>query len=285
MNKKVIDISKWNPINDYEAASKVIDGVIIRCGYRKLKTGVITEDPLFKNHITEFNKLEVPVGIYFFTTAINEHEAKEEANYAVSLIKSLGIELSFPIAIDTEYSNESHTGRSDKLSKDDRTKVVVAFCERIIELGYEPMIYCSDSWFKYNLNYNDVKKYKKWVADYSNKPSIGTDNLIGWQRGKTSISGIPKQVDDNIWYADIKDKSKNSNNSTNKTKLQDGDKVELKNVNLFASSTTSKVVGIKTGTYYIWSSVTRNKRVRITNKKENVKKNGAITGWINISDI
>lgn len=293
MSKKVIDLSKWNPVKDYQKVAKSVDGVIIRCGYRKLRTGIITIDPLFKEHITSLYKLGVPVGIYFFTTAINEKEGKEEAEYTISLVESLGIKLSFPIAIDTEYSNNEHNGRSDKLSKADRTKAVVAFCERIIERGYTPMIYASDSWFKYNLEYETVKKYKKWVANYSKKPSIATDNLVGWQKGKVTISGIDKQVDNNEWYdtiGEVVEKKKEevktpAETTTTTKKLSDGLAIKLSKVNLYSSSTASKATSVKSGTYYIWSSVTRNKRVRITNKKENVKKTGAITGWINVSDI
>lgn len=290
MSKKVIDLSKWNTVKDYEKVAKSVDGVIIRCGYRKLRTGTLTEDPLFKQHITSLSKLGVPVGIYFFTAAINAAEGKAEADYAISLVESLGIKLAFPIAVDTEYSNNAHDGRSDNLSKADRTNAVVAFCERVIECGYIPMIYASDSWFKYRLNYDSVKKYKKWVADYSNKPTIATDNMVGWQKGKTTVNGIPNPVDDNIWYDTIVEEKKEEttiapSNTTSTKKIVDGLVVKLSKVNLYSSSTATKVSSVKTGTYYIWSAVTRNKRVRITNKKENVKKTGAITGWINVSDI
>lgn len=280
--KKVIDLSKWNPVNDYEKASKEIEGVIIRCGYRGLSNGTLTKDPLFKTHITSFGKLGVPVGIYFFTTAINAAEAREEADYAISLVKALGIELAFPIAIDTEYSNNTHTGRSDNLSVEDRTAAVIAFCQRVKEKGYEPMIYASDSWFKYRLNYEDIKGYKKWVADYSGSPEFATYNMIAHQYGKATINGIAKPVDDNYWYGDIKGKVEEDNNSV---VLTSGAKIELKNINCYTSSTTTKVSSSKTGTYYIWSEVVRSGRIRITNKKENVGKSGAITGWVNVDDI
>lgn len=283
--KKVIDISKWNPVADYEKAAKEIQGVIIRCGYRGLANGTLTKDPLFTQHITSFHKLGVPVGIYFFTTALNATEAKAEADYAISLVESLGIKVSFPIAIDTEYSNNTHTGRSDNLSKDERTSAVVAFCERVKEKGYEPMIYASDSWFNYRLNYEEVKEYKKWVADYSGSPEFATYNMIAHQYGKDTISGIAKPVDDNYWYGEIGNETKPADKEEPNAKLVTGAKITLKDVNCYASSTTAKVSSEKTGVFYIWSDSVRSGRIRITNKPENVGKNGAITGWVNAADL
>lgn len=291
MPKKVIDLSKWNPVKDYYKTTKDIEGVILRCGYRGLSNGKICEDPLFKTHTSNFIKLGAAVGVYFFTTAINEKEAREEADWTISLIKSLNINLSFPIAIDTEYSNKDHTGRSDNLSNTVRTKAVIAFCDRVKERGYEAMIYASDSWFKYNLEYDKVKNYKKWVAAYSNKPNFATYNMIAWQKGVTSINGIDKPVDINEWYDSFvndtvveENKDTESPNISN-NKLVDGSKVQLDKVNLYPSSVSEKVSSIKTGTFYIWSSSVRNRRIRITNKKENVGKSSTVVGWINISDL
>lgn len=64
-----------------------------------------------------------------------------------------------------------------------------------------------------------------------------------------------------------------------------GQKVVLKNVSLYASSSATKASGKKTGTYYLWSADVVNKRIRITNKASNVGKSGQVTGWVNVSDI
>ena len=72
---------------------------------------------------------------------------------------------------------------------------------------------------------------------------------------------------------------------TTNTKYTAGQKVELNNAPLYASSTTTKVAGYKTGLYYLWDANITNGRIRITNKTSNVGKTNAITGWINTSSI
>ena len=64
-----------------------------------------------------------------------------------------------------------------------------------------------------------------------------------------------------------------------------GDKLTLKNVALYASSTSTKVATHKTGTYYVWSADVKNGRIRITNNKASVGKTACVTGWIDVDDI
>lgn len=69
--------------------------------------------------------------------------------------------------------------------------------------------------------------------------------------------------------------------SISKIPIKTGKKIKLKNVNLYASSTTKTSSGKRTGTYYVWSNEIISGRIRITNKKINVGKSGQVTGWIN----
>lgn len=201
MAYKVIDISKFNIVSNYASLATAVDGAIIRSGYRAYRTGKLTEDPLFKTHIDGCVKNNIPVGIYFFTTAVNTEEAKQEAEYAVSLIKNY--KLSFPIFVDTEMSNNNHNGRSDSLSKVVRTSCIVAFCERIKQLGYEPGIYASDSWFVSQLEFDRVKGYNLWVASYSKAP-VRVSNYVGWQfSSKQTAPGVNGNVDMSNWYVEI----------------------------------------------------------------------------------
>ncbi len=64
-----------------------------------------------------------------------------------------------------------------------------------------------------------------------------------------------------------------------------GDVVELNNINLYNSSSTSDIANKKTGTYYIWSSSVENGRIRITNAANRIGVVGQVTGFINVADI
>lgn len=201
-NQLVLDVSTFNPIANYIAASKQIQGVIIRVGYRGYGTGTLVKDSLFDTHVSNFSKL-CPIGFYFMSTAMNATEGAQEAAYVYSLIKDY--KTSFPVFIDSEYSNNAHNGRSDYLSQAARTEAVVGFCEKIEKLGYTAGIYASDSWFINQLNYNVIKKYKLWVASYGKAPSrVPQSDQIGWQyTSGGNISGINGRVDLSYWYDSI----------------------------------------------------------------------------------
>ena len=68
-------------------------------------------------HITGAKGAGLRVGIYFFSQAITEAEAVEEASMAVKLANQYGINM--PIAIDSEYAAGGR-GRADGLSKSAR---------------------------------------------------------------------------------------------------------------------------------------------------------------------
>lgn len=191
-----IDVSSYQKEIDWVNVKKDnIDFAIIRAGYRGYGTGKIVTDSYFSANIKGATSAGVKVGAYFFSQAINEEEAKEEATYIVNLVKSYKVKL--PIIIDTEYSNKNHDGRADDLSVEERTKVVKAFCDKVSKLGYTPMIYASKNWFNNNLNMSELSQYSCWVAHYtsSNSTDYKGDYDI-WQYTSTgSVGGIIGNVD------------------------------------------------------------------------------------------
>ena len=307
--KRVIDISKWNVVTDFAKISKDVDGVIIRMGYRGNTSGGLIYDKEFVNNINGLSACNVPVGVYWFTNAINAQEGVEEADFVIETIKKLKLNLSFPVMIDTEYGNDKHTGRADNIDNESRTDAVIAFLERIMEAGYQSAIYASNSWFKDQLNYNRIKKYPKWVAKYSDTAPTVRDNLIGWQKSSHgSCNGINGRVDINDWYihigkesfylntnTEVKEPIKETQTTTNSAptkeepkkeiEISDGLKITLKNASLYSNSNTSKVAATKSGTFYIWNKSIKNGRIRITTKESYVKQLGKVTAWINVSDI
>ena len=116
----VLDISKWNEVIDYNAMIKDVKGVIIRVGYRAMRTGKLYMDPKFDQHYNNL-KDKTAIGIYWFTNAITVPEAEEEAQYVAEIIKKYKMNLVFPVMIDSEYSNNNHDGRADNLTKTQRT--------------------------------------------------------------------------------------------------------------------------------------------------------------------
>lgn len=193
---KAIDLSKYNTIKDYSKLAQQIKYCFVRAGFRSYSSGVITEDTLFKTHISNLLKYGVKCGLYFYDQSLNEQEAIQEAEWCVAIAKQYKIEL--PIAIDSEYSNPNHNGRADNISKSQRTKNVLAFYKRVKELGYEPCIYCSDSWATSMLEYNQIKDCYLWIARYSTQAPKNPCNI--WQYGSQVFNFAPGAIDVNIIY-------------------------------------------------------------------------------------
>ena len=205
---KAIDVSKYNTITDYKILASQISTIIIRIGYRASASGKITEDDLFKKHIDNCVDNGMNIGIYFYDQSINEKEAIEQADWVVNRLKGYNINL--PIFIDSEYANSSHNGRADNISKEQRTKNLVAFCNRIQELGYTAGTYASNSWYKSMVNFDQLKNYNVWCARYSTqKPDISKYDI--WQYGSEQFIWSNKPIDVNYIY----NLSSNVNTSVN----------------------------------------------------------------------
>lgn len=196
--RDIIDISHHNTLNFSKVSAEYQD-IIIRVGYRSYSTGALTLDSKFLEHSKSAIENGMNMGFYIWDQSINEQEAIEQADWIIGLIKPLPV--SYPIFIDSEYYNSSRKGRADKLTKDQRTKNIVAFCERIKELGYIPGVYASNSWFTSQLDFSKLSIYEIWCARYSSSsPTISKYDI--WQYGSKVISGSSAAIDINHIYKD-----------------------------------------------------------------------------------
>lgn len=162
----ILDISEYqgNP-SSWATLKNQVDGVILRCGYRGYgSSGTLKKDPTFETKNNGCKSANIDTGVYFFSQAITEAEARQEANFAIDLYKKTNMRL--PIFFDTEWGNNKHTGRADKLTRDQRTKIAIAFCEEVERHGYFASIYASAAWFRDMLTMSKVAPYAKWVAAY-----------------------------------------------------------------------------------------------------------------------
>ena len=203
---KGIDVSEHNKNVDWDMVAEEFDFAFIRVGYRGYAKGNICRDDYAKDNLKNAEKSKIPFGVYFYTQAVNEKEARQEADFVLDMVKHYDLKL--PIIIDYEYptdSNGQHTGRlfDKNLSPQDSTKIVNAFCERVAEKGYIPGVYASSSMLKYNLVAKDLgKDTVVWAADYGSKVGYGVEYDI-WQysdKGKSDCVES-KYVDLNYWYS------------------------------------------------------------------------------------
>lgn len=180
---KGIDVSKHNGnINFERVKQNGIDFVILRIGYRGYLNGDLKIDTNFLTNYNRAKERGLHVGGYFFSQAKNKNEGREERNFCIKIIKDNNISFDYPIYIDTEYANNSHTGRADNISIVDRTFAIYEFCEIIQNNGFYVGIYRSENWLKTKLNYSALMCFDKWIAKWSNfAPSKNYGKYNMWQ--------------------------------------------------------------------------------------------------------
>lgn len=191
-----IDVSKHNGNIDWNAVKNSgVSYVIIRCGYRGYSTGVLVEDPKFRSNIQGAKAAGLKVGAYFFSQAVNEVEAVEEASMAIDLVKGYG--LNYPLFLDVEGSG----GRADGISRDTRTAVCKTFCQTVQNSGIQAGVYANKTWFSEKINTGSLTSYKLWLAQYASAPTYTATRYDLWQySSKGKVSGISGNVDMNISY-------------------------------------------------------------------------------------
>lgn len=200
-----IDISAHNGDVDWQETAKEADFAFIRVGYRGYAQGNLVKDKKASYNLKHANKAKIPTGIYFYSQAVTVKEAEEEAEFALKQIKKYDISL--PIAYDVEYAYNKHgeiAGRlyDAKLSKDEQTEIVNAFCKVISDAGYTPACYASTYFYESKLNPGDFNRdIVRWVADY-NKNITYDGKYDIWQFSNTGkCKGVSsKYVDTNYWY-------------------------------------------------------------------------------------
>ena len=192
-----IDVSGHNEEIDWEAVkADGIEFAIIRCGYRGASSGSLVIDSYFKKNMMGAIKAGIPVGVYFFSQAVNETEAIEEASMVVDACKLYMLDL--PIFIDSESAGGS--GRADKLDVETRTAVTRAFCETITNSGYEAGVYASKNWWNKRLDPEKLTLYHAWLAQYTEEPDYDGYYDFWQYTSKGSVDGIDTKVDLNVWY-------------------------------------------------------------------------------------
>ena len=191
-----IDVSKFQgSINWSQVKASGVDFAIIRVGYRGYGSGALVEDSQFRANIQGASSAGIPVGLYFYSQAVNEEEAVEEASMVLSLCG--GYRLNYPIYYDTEYVAG---GRANGISRETRTACAVAFCETIRNAGYSAGVYSYASWFYNSLSYANISKYSIWIAQYRDTLDFKYSYKIWQYSSKGRVPGISANVDMNIAY-------------------------------------------------------------------------------------
>ncbi len=196
-----VDVSRWNEDIDWKkAAAAGVDFAMIRAAYRGTSTeGLVYTDAYFEQNIKGCAENGVKAGAYFFSQAITVEEAIEEANYIIEVLKPYKDKITFPVAFDTEKSDNA---RANDLSCEERTQIAKAFCETIKAAGYTPMIYFSTNWSVMNLDLEELTDYDIWYAYYADDIYYPYDYKIWQYASDGSLPGFSGHVDMNVGFKD-----------------------------------------------------------------------------------
>ncbi len=195
---RVVDVSQFQKKNiDWNAVKAAgIDGCMIRVGFRGYGSGAMVEDECFQTNIKNAQAAGMKIGVYFFTQAINEAEAVEEAEYVLERIA--GADISLPVALDVEVPDP--TARANDMDAGKRTDVAKAFLDKIADAGYTPMIYANTYGIFGMLDVERIYTYPIWFAFY-NTYTYYPYELKMWQYTENAtVDGIDGNVDMNLWF-------------------------------------------------------------------------------------
>lgn len=201
VSKKGIDVSKYQGKIDWEkVAADGVEYAFIRTGVRGSTEGKLMEDENFKDNVEGAVENGIDAGVYFFTQAITEEEAIEEAEFVIDMIDSYDI--TYPVVLDLEEVL-SDNARTASLTQEEYTRNCIAFCETIKDAGYTPMIYGNLKTFMIMLDMTKIEQYEKWFA-YYNTPVYFPYEFSIWQySSKGSVNGIKDDVDLNVCMKDF----------------------------------------------------------------------------------
>ncbi len=206
VSRKGIDVSSFQGVIDWQAvAADGVEFAIIRMGIRGYGTGKLVVDEQFEANIAGALAAGIDVGVYFFTAAVNEAEAIEEAEFLIEAMAPYGIQCT--VVLDIEDVN-SDSARTNGLTKEQWTNNTVAFCERVKQAGYTPMIYGNMQSFMLMLDMTRLEEYDKWFAAYTSYFYFPYDFEIWQYSDSGTVAGISEPVDLNISFYDWSSQSR-----------------------------------------------------------------------------
>lgn len=206
-----IDVSKYQGSIDWEKAKKAgVYFAFVRVGYRGYGDDAkINGDEYAKDNIKKAHDAGVKVGVYFFSQAITEPEASEEADYTIKFLKDNDLKkyISLPVMIDYEYTAGDTKGRLEKanLSRRKHQDICDRFVRDVRSEGFDGGIYANYQMLTKDMQPTSSSIYGKtnyWIARYNDRTKYSDDYRFWQYSSSGKVDGISGRVDSNFWYQD-----------------------------------------------------------------------------------
>ena len=192
MTKYGIDVSKHQGNIDWTKVrnSGKVEFAILRAGIGSSK------DIKFEEYYQGAKSVGIPVGCYWYSKALTEAEARQEAETFLKTIAEK--QFAYPVYLDMEESKQFALGKA-KCSA-----VAEAFMSTVEKAGYFVGLYMSKSYLETYITEAVRNRYAVWVAHYGVSKTTYSGQFGMWQKSDTGvISGISdNKVDLDECYAD-----------------------------------------------------------------------------------
>ena len=181
-------------------AAEGIEFAFIRVGYRGYgEAGTLCEDSTAVSNLRAAKAADLQVGTYFFSQALNEEEARQEAALVLRVIEESGVSPDLPLMYDPELIRDDE-GRANGITREQVARNTAAFRDEVESASpWTADIYANLPWEDAYFDGDTLNQYDIWYADYEPKPQTPY-HFTWWQyTNEGSAPGIEGPVDLNLW--------------------------------------------------------------------------------------
>lgn len=201
-----MDVARYQGSINWPVVKQTQDFVFIRLGYRGYGSdGSLNLDGNFAANIQGALQAGLDVGVYFFSQAVSETEALEEAAFVLEALGTYS--LSLPVILDYEIASTADGGLVGRLHEADLTgeehgRICAAFCREIERHGYTAGVYAGVGMLEDGVAQalEEAGGFPVWLANWVGQTRYNGD-FAYWQfTGSGSAEGVTGAVDRDIRY-------------------------------------------------------------------------------------
>lgn len=199
---KGIDVSSNNGKLDWDKI--LADGIqfaIIRIGYGSDQAD--QDDTQAIRNMQECESIGLPYGVYIYSYALNEDNAKSEAQHTLRMIQGFNPSLGVFFDMEDADGYKARNGLVPQNNGSILTDFCCLFCDEVASNGYKVGIYANKYFFDSILDISRFDNYMKWLAIWG-PDEVPEGDWILWQYTSDGVvQGSNARTDMNYFYGEL----------------------------------------------------------------------------------